>query len=77
MKAFMPRYAAGITSTQACFTIGTSSSRGKFDNEPTDEAALKDRIVKLERLVGRISACEVSSGASESPHSLLWGDSYG
>ncbi len=28
-------------------------SRGKFNNEPTEEAALKDRIEKLERLVGR------------------------
>ena len=27
-------------------------SRGKFNNEPTAEAALKDRIEKLERLVG-------------------------
>lgn len=30
-------------------------SRGKFDNEPTDEAALKDRIEKLERLVGKLT----------------------
>jgi transposase-like protein len=30
-------------------------SRGKFDNEPTAEAALKDRIEKLERLVGRLT----------------------
>ena len=29
-------------------------SRGKFDNKPTEEAALKDRIEKLERLVGRL-----------------------
>src|SRR4030066_893960 len=29
--------------------------RGKFNNEPTEEAALKDRIEKLERLVGRLS----------------------
>jgi transposase len=29
--------------------------RGKFDNEPTAEAALKDRIEKLERLVGRLT----------------------
>jgi len=28
-------------------------SRGKLNNEPTEEAALKDRIEKLERLVGR------------------------
>jgi transposase len=29
--------------------------RGRFDNEPTAEAALKDRIEKLERLVGRLT----------------------
>ena len=30
-------------------------SRGKFDNEPTEEGALQDRIEKLERLVGRLT----------------------
>jgi len=30
-------------------------SRGRFNNEPTEEAALKDRIEKLERLVGRLT----------------------
>ncbi len=30
-------------------------SRGKFNNEPTEEAALKDRIEKLERLVGKLT----------------------
>jgi len=30
-------------------------SRGKFDNEPTGEGALKDRIEKLERLVGKLT----------------------
>ena len=30
-------------------------SRGKYDNEPTAEAALKDRIEKLERLVGKLT----------------------
>ena len=30
-------------------------SRGRFNNEPTEEAALKDRIDKLERLVGRLT----------------------
>ena len=30
-------------------------SRGKFNNEPTEEAALKDRIEKLERLVGKLA----------------------
>ncbi len=29
--------------------------RGKFNNEPTAEAALKDRIEKLECLVGRLT----------------------
>ena len=29
--------------------------RGKFSNEPTDEATLKDRIEKLERFVGRLT----------------------
>lgn len=28
-------------------------SWGQFNNEPTEEATLKDRIEKLERLVGR------------------------
>jgi len=30
-------------------------SRGKFNNEPTEEAALKDRIEKLEGPVGRLT----------------------
>jgi len=30
-------------------------SRGKFNNEPIEEAALKDRVDKLERLVGRLT----------------------
>ncbi len=30
-------------------------SRGRFNNEPTEEAALKDRVKKLERLVGRLT----------------------
>ena len=30
-------------------------SLGKFNNEPIEEAALKDRIEKLERLVGRLT----------------------
>lgn len=29
--------------------------RGKFSNEPIEEAALKDRVEKLERLVGRLT----------------------
>jgi len=30
-------------------------SRGKFNNEPTEEGALHDRIEKLERLVGKLT----------------------
>jgi len=30
-------------------------SRGKLDNEPTAEGALRDRIEKLERLVGKLT----------------------
>lgn len=30
-------------------------NRGKFNNEPTEEAAMKDRIEKLERLVGKLT----------------------
>jgi transposase len=30
-------------------------SRGKFNNEPTEEAALRDRVEKLERLVGQLT----------------------
>jgi hypothetical protein len=29
--------------------------QGKFNNEPTGEAALRDRVEKLERLVGRLT----------------------
>lgn len=30
-------------------------SRGNFNNEPMEEAALRDRIEKLERLVGKLT----------------------
>ena len=30
-------------------------SRGKYDNSPTTEGALQDRIEKLERLVGKLT----------------------
>jgi transposase-like protein len=30
-------------------------ARGNFNNEPTDEAALRDRVEKLERLVGKLT----------------------
>jgi transposase len=29
--------------------------RGNFNNEPTEEAALRDRVEKLERLVGKLT----------------------
>lgn len=57
---------SGITSpAQLCRRHNISSgllyhwkkqySRGKFGNEPTQEAALKDRIAKLEQMVGRLT----------------------
>jgi transposase-like protein len=30
-------------------------ARGKFNNEPTEAAALRDRVEKLERLVGKLT----------------------
>ena len=30
-------------------------SRGKFNSEPTDDAAFRDRVEKLERLVGKLT----------------------
>lgn len=30
-------------------------SRGKLNNEPTEQAALQDRVEKLERLVGKLT----------------------
>lgn len=30
-------------------------SRGKFNNEPSEEGALRDRVEKLERLVGKLA----------------------
>ncbi len=30
-------------------------SRGKYESEPTEEAALKDRVEQLERLVGKLT----------------------
>jgi len=30
-------------------------ARGTFNNEPTEEAALRDRVEKLERLVGKLT----------------------
>jgi len=39
---------------EASFNTGGNNSLGKFNNEPIEESALKDRIVKLECLVGRL-----------------------
>jgi len=30
-------------------------SRGRFNNEPTEVGALKDKVEKLERLVGKLT----------------------
>jgi transposase len=30
-------------------------SKGKFNNEPTEEGALRDRVEKLERLIGKLT----------------------
>jgi transposase-like protein len=57
---------SGITSpAQLCRRHNISSgllyhwkkqySRGRFGNEPTQEAALKDRIAKLEQMLGRLT----------------------
>jgi transposase len=57
---------SGITSpAQLCRRHNISSgllyywkkqySRGKFGNEPTHEEALKDRVAKLEQMVGRLT----------------------
>jgi len=53
------------SSAQLCRRYNISSSllyhwkkqygRGKFNNEPTEEAALRDRVEKLERLVGKLT----------------------
>ena len=56
MKAARLSSAAGTRSPQVCSTTGKSSTAGgKFNNEPTEEAALKERIERLERLVGRLT----------------------
>ncbi len=47
--------AADITLPQARFTTEEAIQPGKFNNEPTEEGALQDRIEKLERLVGRLT----------------------
>jgi len=66
-------------------------SRGKFNNEPTEEGALKDRIEKLERLVGKLTleneflkkglqhslSQSQRNGKSSPPSSILSGISNG
>ncbi len=69
-KEFKPQIVAELISgeshpAQLCRRHNISSSlldhwkkpygRGKFNNEPTAEGALKDRIEKLERLVGKLT----------------------
>ena len=54
-RAVLPSSATGITFHQAYFITGRSNIAGAFNNEPTEEEALKDRIEKLERLVGRLT----------------------
>ena len=44
----------GITSS-VLYHWKKQYSRGKFNNEPTGEGALKDRIERLERLVGKLT----------------------
>ena len=42
-------------SSRACNGWKRQYSRGQFNNEPTEEAALRDRVEKLERLVGKLT----------------------
>jgi transposase-like protein len=44
----------GITSS-VLYHWKKQYSQGKFNNEPTEEGALQDRIEKLERLVGKLT----------------------
>lgn len=51
-----PSSAGSTTFAPACFTTGkTCTARGRFNNEPTEVGALKDKIEKLERLVGKLT----------------------
>ena len=65
-------------------------SRGKFNNEPTKEGALKDRIEKLERLVGKLaleneilkkglqnSVNRSSGNGKSSGYGVVWGSTSG
>jgi transposase len=65
-------------------------SRGKFNNEPTEEGALRDRIEKLERLVGKLtlenevlkkglqnSASRSQRNGKSSGYGVAWGSTSG
>jgi transposase len=65
-------------------------SRGKFNNEPTKEGALKDRVEKLERLVGKLaleneilkkglqnSVNRSSGNGKSSGYGAVWGSTSG
>jgi len=65
-RQVVEEFLGGESSTaQLCrkYNIGSSLlyhwkeqyARGRFNNEPTEVGALKDRIEKLERLVGRLT----------------------
>ena len=43
------------TTTSLLYHWKKQYSRGKFNNEPTEEGAFKDRIERLERLVGKLT----------------------
>ena len=65
-------------------------SRGKFNNEPTKGGALKDRVEKLERLVGKLaleneilkkglqnSVNRSSGNGKSSGYGVVWGSTSG
>ena len=49
-------------------------TRGKFNNEPTEEGALRDRVEKLERLVGKLTLENEFLKKGYRTASLEWGD---
>ena len=66
MRSFVEEWAAGqIGPAQLCRKYEISPgllyhwkrqySRGKYDNEPTGEALMEERIKELERMVGRLT----------------------
>ena len=55
-KSALRTSVGGITSLPACSIIGRNNTAGaSFVNEPTEEGALRDRVEKLERLVGKLT----------------------